>query len=218
MNSQNASLTNMIKQQLRTGDVLDEGILALYEELHRHAFVPVNMQPFAYSDMQLLLSHQQRMLTPLEEGSILQALKLRGDETVLEIGTGTGFLTALLSRLCSKVISVDIFESFTQSAQAILSKHHCDNIELITADGHQGWLDKAPYDVIVMTGAIETISETLRLQILPGGKLFTIVGKPPVYQAMLSSLDHDDNWTEQMLFETSIPPLINSIEADEFIF
>lgn len=210
--------TNMIKQQLRTGNVLDEKILALYERFPRDTFVPETMQNFAWSDMQLPLAHDQRMLTPLEEGLILQALQLNGHETVLEVGTGTGFFTALLSQLAKQVISIDYFQDFTESAQKKLAQYDCNNVELLTADGCNGWLDKAPYDVVIISGAIEAITETIRLQVVPGGKLCVILGKSPVMQCMLFTLDHDNNWTESLLFETCVPPLINKLKPKEFVF
>ena len=217
MTNHNAYL-NMVKQQLRTGDVLDETILALFDQFPREEFVPPSMQQFAYSDMQIPLNHQQRMMTPLEEGRILQALMLQGTETVLEIGTGTGYLTALLSRLCKKVISVDYFQDFIDTARVKLEKHHCNNVELIASDACYGLLDKAPYDVIIMTGAVDAITDTLRLQILPGGKLFAITGKTPVMKCLLFTLDHEGNWTQKMLFDTCIPPLINKLKPKEFVF
>ncbi|MGQ3891964.1 protein-L-isoaspartate O-methyltransferase family protein [Legionella sp. CNM-4043-24] len=209
---------NMIKQQLRTGDVLNDRILELYSEIPRDEFVPESMRNFAWSDKQLPLAHDQRMLTPLEEGRILQSLNLQGHETVLEVGTGTGFFTALLSRLCKKVISIDYFADFTEAAKRRLEQQQCDNVELITGDGCRGWLDKAPYDVIVMTGAVDAITETHRLQILPGGKLCAIVGEAPVMQCLLMTLDHDGNWTEDVLFETCVPSLIDKLKRKEFIF
>lgn len=208
----------MVKQQLRTGDVLDDTILALFEEFSREEFVPHAMRPFAYSDMQIPLAHHQRMMTPLEEGRILQALKLRGHETILEVGTGTGYLTAMLSRLGQTIISVDYFQEFTHTARKKLEQYNCSNVELITGDGCRGWLDKAPYDVVILTGAIETITETHRLQVLPGGKLVAIVGKEPVMQCLLLTLDHMGNWTQELLFETCIPPLINQLKPKEFVF
>lgn len=217
MTNQNAQL-NMVKQQLRTGDVLEEHILALFDEFPREKFVPESLQQFAYSDMQIPLPHQQFMMTPLEEGRILQALMLKGNETVLEIGTGTGYLTALLSRLCKKIISVDYFQDFTNAARTRLEQYQCDNVELVTGDGCRGWLEKAPYDVVIMTGATETITDTQRLQVLPGGQLFAIIGKEPVMKGILFSLDHDGTWTQKMLFNTCIPPLINKLQHKEFIF
>lgn len=217
MSHQNAR-TNMVKQQLRTGDVLEEKILSLYEQVPRHEFVPEQYSHFAYSDMQIPLGHGQRMLTPLEEGSILQALELKGNETVLEIGTGSGFFTALLSKLCKHVISVDYYASFTNDAAQKLSKHHCDNVELITGDASRGWLEKAPYDVVIFTGAVEKLTEGHMLQILPGGKLFAIEGKLPVMQARLYQLDHQGQWTNSLVFETSIPLLIDKLKPKEFVF
>lgn len=217
MSNQNARI-NMVKQQLRTGDVLNEAILDLFEIFPRHEFVPATMKQFAYSDMQIPLAHGQRMMTPLEEGQILQALNLEGHETVLEVGTGSGYLTALLSRLCKKVISIDYHADFTNEARFKLEKYRCTNIELITGDGCRGWLDKAPYDVIVLTGAIDALTETHRLQILPGGALIAIVGNEPVMQCRLLRLDHQGNWQEKLLFETNIPPLIDKLKPKEFVF
>ena len=217
MSNQSARV-NMIKQQLRTGDVLKESILDLYDLIPRHEFVPELYSQFAYSDMQIPLAHGQRMLTPLEEGTILQALDLKGNETLLEIGTGSGFLTAMLSKLCKKVISIDYFAEFTQNASRKLKAYDCNNVELITGDACRGWLENAPYDVIVMTGSIEKLSETHRLQILPGGKLFAIEGTQPVMQACLHQLDHNEVWTNSMIFETDIPPLVDKLKPKEFIF
>ena len=213
-----ATRMNMIKQQLRTGDVLNDKILELYNEIARDEFVPSQFQAFAYSDMQIELPHQQRMLTPLEEAKLLQALALKGHEVVLEVGTGSGFLTALLSRLCKKVISIDYYNDFTSHAAKKLEKHHCTNVELFTGDAHGGWLDKAPYDAIVFTGALETITESHRLQVLPGGQLFAIIGKEPIMQAQLHTLDHEGNWGSDVLFETNIPPLINKLKQSDFVF
>lgn len=218
MMSLNDAKINMVKQQLRTGDVLNEAILALFETIPREEFVPASMRDFAYSDMQIPLAHGQRMLTPLEEGRILQALSLKGDETILEAGTGSGYFTALLSRMCHKVISVDYYSNFTTEASAKLKRFHCDNVELITGDASRGWLEKAPYDVLVLTGAIDTITETHRLQILPGGKLVAIVGREPVMQCQLLTLDHQGNWHEKLLYETNIPPLIDKLKPKEFVF
>ncbi|MFI4918826.1 MAG: protein-L-isoaspartate O-methyltransferase [Legionellales bacterium] len=217
MNNHSARI-NMVSQQLRTGDVLNESILNLYNKIPRHEFVPNQFTHLAYTDMQVPLAHGQKMLTPLEEGIILQALELKGHETVLEIGTGTGFFTALLSKLCTKVISIDYYPEFTASAARKLLAHECNNVELITGDGCHGWLEKAPYDVVVFTGALEILTETQRLQIVPGGKLVVIEGKPPVMRACLYQLNHDETWQESLLFETNTPLLIDQLKPKEFVF
>ena len=217
MNVQSTRI-NMIKQQLRTGDVIDESILKLFREIARDEFVPTKYKDFAYSDMQLELPHQQRMMTPLEEAKILQALNLTGNETVLEVGTGTGFLTTLLSRKCKKLMSIDYFSDFTANAKINLNKYKCNNVELITGDAHKGWLEKAPYDVIVFTGSLEKLTETHLLQIVPGGKLFAIIGKAPLMQGQLHTLDKKGNWHKEVIFETNIPCLINEPKPNGFIF
>ena len=210
---------NMVKQQLRTGDVLNSAILDLYNEIPRDEFVPNQFKHFAYSDMQIELAHEQRMMTPLEEAKLLQALDLQGNEIVLEVGTGSGFLTALLSRLCKNVISIDYYASFTTLASRKLAAHQCTNVELYTGDACRGWLDKAPYNVMVFTGAIESLNDTHRLQLLPGGKLFAIVGVAPVMQGQLHSLDHHGSWHTEVIFETNLPPLIDKgNEGGNFIF
>jgi protein-L-isoaspartate(D-aspartate) O-methyltransferase len=217
MSNQSARI-NMIKQQLRTGDVLKDSVLDLYDLIPRHEFVPELYSHFAYSDMQIPLLHGQRMLTPLEEGLILQALELKGYETVLEVGTGSGFFTAMLSKLCKQVISIDCYPDFTHRARQKLEAHKCTNVELVTGDACRGWLENAPYDVMVYTGAVERLTETHRLQILPGGKLFTIEGKFPIMQARLYNLDHNGIWTDSMLFETDIPQLVDQLKPKEFVF
>lgn len=210
--------TNMISQQLRTGNVLDEAVLQLYVTIPREEFVPNEFKPFAYSDMQIALAHEQCMMTPLEEAKLLQSLQLQGHEVILEIGTGTGFLTALLSKRCQKVISVDCHASFTSQARQKLSEYQCHNVELVTEDASRGRFAQAPYEIIIITSAIEAITDTLRLQVLAGGKLFAIVGKGPVMQGQLHTLSHDGQWQEELVFETCVPPLIDTLKPKEFVF
>lgn len=218
MNSRTA-IINMVKQQLRTGDVLDEAILDLYESIPRDVFVPEAYKGFAYSDMQIPLAHGQRMMTPLEEGKILQALNIRPHEVVLEVGTGSGFFTALLSKLAKEVISIDIEPDFTVQAKKHLEEYECHNVTLITGDACHGWLDKAPYDVVIFTGSIEGLTKTLRLQVLPGGRLFAPIGEAPVMQGQMHHLDHNDEWEISVLFDTELPSLVDRLKPKkEFIF
>lgn len=216
--SKKTQVVNMIKQQLRTNNVLDETILNLYEVVKREEFVPYEYANFAYSDMQIPLKHHERMMTPLEEALILQSLKLTGKETVLEIGTGTGFFTAMLSHLAKKVISIDYHEDFIAQASRKLDEHHINNVELIHGDASQGWLEQAPYDIVVFTGALEQLTETHKLQVLPGGQLFAVVGKSPIMQGQLHSLDRDENWSISLLYETDLPLLLNKSKPEEFVF
>ena len=208
----------MIKQQLRTNNVLDQKILSLYDEFSREAFVPDAFKSFAYSDMQLKLDHNQRMMTPLEEALLLQSLSLNGHETILEIGTGSGFLTALLSRLGSHVTSIDCYPDFTTQAQKRLQDHQCHNVDLLTGNAALGWLDKAPYDVIIITGALPALPESLQLQVHTGGKLFAIIGDSPVMQGQLYHLNNVGIWHERLIFETNLPELINPQKQNDFVF
>lgn len=212
------SQTNMIKQQLRTGNVFDNRILDLIQNIDRDTFVPFDYRNFAYSDMQIPLAHQQRMLTPLEEGLILQALKLQGHETVLEIGTGTGYFSTLLSRCAKRVISIDYFDAFTQQAKKNAAAHGCSNIEFITGNGHNGWVNLAPYDAIVMTGGIPQLTDALKLQVCLGGKIFAIVGNRPVMAGNLYRVDHLNHWTNEVVFETDTPMLIDTSYQPSFVF
>lgn len=216
--SNHSARINMVKQQLRTGGVLNEAILNLYDTIPRHEFVPSTYEAFAYSDMQIPLPFEQRMLTPLEEGSILQALNLKGTETVLEVGTGSGFFTALLSKLAKQVLSVDYFQEFTINAGKKLEAHGCHNVTLVTADGSRGLLEKAPYDVMVFTGGLEKLTKTHSVQLLPGGKLIAIEGKAPVMQVRLYNMGAKEIDSGRLLFETLIPELINQIKPSEFVF
>ena len=125
-------------------------------------------------------------------------------------------MTALLSRLCKKVISVEYYSDFTQSAKRHLEQFQCNNVELLTGDGIHGWVDAAPYDVMIVSGAIDAIDETMRLQLAPGGKI--VVGRAPVMQAQLHELDHQGEWHKRVLFETNLPELINIAKSKEFVF
>ena len=208
----------MIKQQLRTGNVLDETVLNLFATIPREQFVPAAFKPFAYSDSQIELGHGQRMMTPLEEGLLLQALKLTGQEIVLEIGTGSGYLTALLSQLSKQVISIDCQVDFTRSAQQRLNTLQIHNVELFTDNAYAGWHDRAPYDIIIFSGAVHAITETHRLQLSTGGRLFAITGSAPCMQAKLIHQDSHGFWQENLLFETNLPALISKHKSNCFVF
>lgn len=208
----------MVKQQLRTGDVLNSSILGLYQTLPREHFIPRPYKQFAYSDYRIPLGHGQKMLTPLEEATILQALNLKGTESVLEIGTGSGYFTALLSQCAQHVVSVDYFPELTKHAAINLGRFHIDNVSLYTGDAHRGWMDNAPYDVIVVTGAIPRVDDIFKPQLMKHGKLFAIVGSPPAMHGVLFTLDDHDNWIQQILFDTYVDPLISHNETSKFTF
>ncbi len=209
----------MVKQQLRTGNVLKNNILSLYQSIPREYFVPRQYKQFAYSDLQIPLGHNERMLTPLEESTILQSLDLKGTEQVLEIGTGCGYLTALLSRISAHVTSIDCHQDLIKKAESNLTRFNIENVSLITGDGHKGLLDRAPFDVIVITGALLQLPDIFKPQLMKGGKLFAIIGNNEAMKGTLFQLDEHEQWQEQILFETNVPYLSASIkEGTRFKF
>lgn len=210
--------SNMVKQQLRTGNVLNNTILNLYQALPRDNFVPRIYKQFAYSDYKIPLKHQQKMLTPLEEATILQALALKGDETVLEIGTGCGYLTALLAQCAAHVTSIDYYEEITQQAQENLNKFNIENVSLHTGDAHRGWMEEAPFDVIVITGAIKQLDDIFKPQIMKTGKIFAITGTQPALRGSIFTLDSNEQWVEKILFDTCVEPLISNKTHATFDF
>lgn len=211
-------VVNMVKQQLRTCEVLCPKVLALFETLPREKFVPKDYADFAYSDMQIPLAHGQRMFTPTEEGKLLQALDFQGTERVLEVGTGTGFLTACLAKLAKEVVSVDYYQDFTDLARQNLAAFQFSNILLHTGDAFNGWMPDAPYDVIIFSGALRKVTEAQSIQLSNAGKIFAIVGEGAVMNAVLLSKNNELTWQDKLIFETEIPALINVHKKPEFVF
>lgn len=215
---------NMIKQQLRTCDVVDEEVLALLKNTPREHFVPAVYQAFAFADMNIPIGHGQVMMTPLEEAKIIQALHIQPKETVLEVGTGTGYMTALLAQLAKEVISVEYFADFCQQARIKIKQCHLENkAKILKGDASKGWPTMAPYDVIVMTGSIPILPEDLKSQLKEGGRLFAIVGVEPSMEALvversLKTSAGAQQWSVENLFETELPSLINAITKESFVF
>lgn len=217
MNTEEAR-TNMIKQQIHTWDVLDTEILDLIKNTPRELFVPPLYKELAFADINIPLDHGQAMLTPKEEARILQALKLKPQERVLEIGTGSGYFTALLAKQAKSVTSVDIFPEFTQQAAAKLFSLNIKNVELNTADAAQGYTQGAPYDAIVITGSLAYLPDVFRNSINLGGRIFTIIGQAPAMEAILLMYNSKKQWQNDMLFETVVAPLIHAKQPSQFVF
>lgn len=217
MNIEQARI-NMLGQQLRTWDVLDQHVLDIMGSTPREDFVPPIYRNEAYADMAIPLDHSQIMFTPKEEARLLQALAIKPTESVLEIGTGSGYMTALLARLARQVYSVDIFADFTEQARQKLRALTLSNIELWTGDAAHGWVQKAPYDVIIITGSMYALPASFRNCLKPGGRLVVILGEAPAMEAMLIARDKNNQWSEASLFETVVPALINAVEPPAFVF
>ncbi len=209
---------NMVEQQVRTWEVLDERVLELLETTHREDFVPVRYRKMAFTDMAIPLDHEQVMMKPVVEGRLLQALELQPDETVLEIGTGSGFITACLAQLASRVVSVDIYEQFTKETGAKLKEKEIHNVELETGDAMTGWQPEQAHDVVVVTGSVQDIPDHFRGWVNPRGRLFVVCGGGPAMEAKLLTKLNATEWREESLFETDLARLSNAEKAPEFEF
>lgn len=209
---------NMVEQQIRPWEVLDAKVLELLETTQREDFVPVRYRKMAFSDIAIPLDHDQSMMKPVIEGRLLQALELQPDETVLEIGTGSGFITACLAKLAKSVVSVDIYEQFTKEAAGKLKDKKLDNVELETGDVMSGWQPEQAHDVLVVTGSVEAVPDHFRGWVNPGGRMFVVCGESPAMEAKLLTKLNATEWREESLFETDLARLINAEKAPEFEF
>lgn len=209
---------NMIEQQIRPWDVLDQRVLDLIEQLPREDFVPKAYLTLAYADLNVPVGHDQVMMAPKVEARLLQSLAVRPQDAVLEIGTGSGYLTALLARSARHVYSVDIYPDLVEEAGRRLAAHGIDNVTLETGDAANGWNRHGPYDVVAVTGSLPILPEALRQSLKRGGRLFVIAGEPPVMEARLITRTGEQEWTDKGLFETVLPPLVNAPQPRRFTF
>lgn len=206
--------TNMLKQQLRARDVLDEQTLGVIEGTPREFFVPELYQQLAYSSMQIPLAHDQVMMAPEDEGIMIQSLGLTHTERILEIGTGTGYITALLAELGQEVVSVDIFPEFTERAGEKLKALGLSNVNLVTGDGARGWEQGGPFDVIVITGSLPSLPRFFQQNLKEEGRLYVILGVSPAKKVTLIRRAGKDVWSYERLAETKIPELIGASPAE----
>ncbi|MCI0507270.1 MAG: protein-L-isoaspartate O-methyltransferase [Gammaproteobacteria bacterium] len=212
------ALFNMIEQQIRPAEVLDAQVLQTIAEVPREYFVPSAYRQLAYSDTHIPLGNGQTMMSPIQEARLLQALNIQRSDTILEIGTGSGYLTALLAKLGKQVISIEIDQQLSKSAAQKLRQHGITNVTLEIGDASKGWGQHAPYDVMAVTGSLPVMCKDLQRQLKSGGRLFVIVGSAPAMSAMLITRISDNQWSEEELFETVIPPLINAEKPPQFVF
>ena len=214
--------TNMVEQQIRTWEVLDEDVLDLLYVVRREEFVPTEYRAFAFSDMEIPLyegaDEGERMMQPKMEARILQELAVRKNERVLEVGTGSGYLTALLAARGHYVYSVEINPKLKAFGEENLRRSGVENTTVQLGDAAQGWRTHAPYDVIVLTGSTPILPRTLVLQLKVAGRLFAVVGDPPVMEARLITSVGEDSCHTIDLFETCLAPLKNALQPARFEF
>ncbi len=217
----------MINQQVRAWDVLDTTVLDGLNEVARERFVPQQYASLAFADTAIPLAHGEHMMTPTIEGRVLQALGLSGGERVLEIGTGSGFLTACLATLATHVTSIDIYDDFLDSAKQSLQACDINNVELLQMDGMQE-LPEGSFDAIAVTGSIQSLDLRFVEALNPGGRLFVVTGNAPAMCATrISRIEdgrnegeqiEDDGWQSDILFETELAPLVNGGLPPQFSF
>lgn len=224
--------SNMIESQIRTWEVLDQRVLDTLAVTKREEYVPEKYRPLAFVDMELPIGHGEVMLAPKLEARMLQELTLKPDDRVLEVGTGSGYMTALLASLAGHVYSLELHADLSSSASAKLARHAVTNVTLEVGDGALGWLRYAPYDAILLTGSVPVLPPQLGSQLRPGGRLLAVVGDPPAMTARLvtcitpNALDHHGGalnnyggaWNDTGLFETCIAALRNVPQPERFVF
>ena len=209
---------NLIVQQIMPWHVPDKAILELLASVPREQFMPPAYKQLAFADLSIPLAHNQTTLPPKIEGRLLQALQIKATDKILEIGSGSAYLTALLAKCGRRVVSVEIYPELAEAASAKLSEHAIYNVTLECGDGIHGWHHDAPYDVIVLTGSVFTLEDGIKQQLNVGGRLFAVTGVSPVMHAKLITRVGDHDWDEVVLFETALPALQNSTQKASFSF
>ena len=216
MNTDYARL-QMVNQQVRGWNVYDQDVLKMLRTLPREDFVPADYESMAFADIAIPIGHGESMMTPTMEGRLLQALGLRGNERVLEVGTGSGFMTACLAKLGAHVTSVDIHEDFIDLAAGKLERAGIDNVELMPMDATQE-LPEGQFDAIAVTGSIQSFDPRFVEALDDGGRLFVVVGDAPAMEAKLIERKSEHDWQTVSLFETDLKPLVHGARPVEFSF
>ncbi len=206
---------NMVEQQIRTWEVLDQGVLDLLFTVRREEFVPPEHRSLAFADLELPLPGGQRMWAPKLEARVLQSLSVAAGDSVLEVGTGSGYFTALLASRARDVTTVEIDPHLAATAKARLTRHGFTQVRCEVGDGAQGFGTQR-YDVIVLTGSTPLLPEAVLDQLRPGGRVFAIVGDLPVMTARLVAWIAAGSRVTTDLFETVVAPLVNAAAPARF--
>jgi protein-L-isoaspartate(D-aspartate) O-methyltransferase len=210
--------TNMVEQQIRTWEVLDQEVLDLLYVVPREEFVPEQHRALAFSDLEIPIGDGERMWQPKMEARVLQELGIHKTDRVLEVGTGSGYLTALMAHRAAQVYSVEIKPALAAFGRRNLERHGAEHVTLEIGDAARGWESHAPYDVIVLTGSTPVLPRNFLEQLAPGGRLFAVVGEAPAMSARLVTCSAPGAWRSVDLFETVIAPLVNAEQPSGFHF
>lgn len=209
---------NMIEQQIRPWEVLDQNVLDLLARVRREDFVPPVYRSLAFADMEIPIGHGEAMWYPKIEARLLQALALKRTDRVLEVGTGSGYLTALMAAQAMQVVSVEIHPDLKEAAEAKLKAHGFANVQVKCGDAARDWAQDGRFDAIVLTGSTPLLPQAYLNRLNPGGRMFAVVGESPVMQAWLvTCVGHDARRTD-VLFETDLKALVNALQPERFVF
>jgi protein-L-isoaspartate(D-aspartate) O-methyltransferase len=209
---------NMIEQQIRPWEVLDQNVLDLLFSVRREEFVPAARQRLAFADAEIPLGHGAVMLAPKIEAHVLQAVQVKKHESVLEIGAGSGYMAALLAAHAAHVTTIEIVPELAEMARANLKRAQIDNVTVETGNGAGGLPAKAPFDVIVISASVQAVPQELLAQLKVGGRLFAIVGQEPVMEAQLITREGEAAFSTETLFETVTAPLTAIASVQKFTF
>ena len=217
--------TNMVEQQIRPWEVLDQDVLDLLYTVPREEFVPPSCRSLAFTDMEIPLEKNagegEKMWAPRIEARVLQALSVKRSDRVLEVGTGSGYLTALLAHRAAQVYSVEIRPALAAFGKANIARHGVENVTLEVGDGARGYPKWGPYDILVLTGSVPVLPRALLEMLAPGGRAFAVVGEAPVMSAKIVtriSPGGSAAFRTVELFETLLAPLANCEQPSRFTF
>ena len=210
--------TNMVEQQIRTWEVLDQDVLDLLYAVPREEFVPPSCRNLAFTDMEIPIGEGERMWAPKMEARVLQELAPKRSDRVLEVGTGSGYLTALLAHRAAQVYSVEIRPALAAFGQANIQRHGVDNVTLEVGDGARGYAKWGPYDIVVLTGSVPLLPRSVLESVATGGRLFAVIGEAPVMTAKILTCSTPGAFRSAELFETLLAPLANCERPSRFSF
>ena len=209
---------NMIEQQIRPWEVLDQQVLDLLFVVKREEFVPPAYKALAFADMEIPLGQGQVMLAPKVEARLLQELTIKKTDKVLEIGAGSGYMAALLAARAEHVVTVESNVGLAETARQNLAKAGVNNVTVEVGDGARGWSQRGPYDVIIVSGSLPQLPAELLKQLRVGGRLAVIVGEAPVMEAQLITCTAEGSYNTVNLFETVVPAISGLAAESGFSF
>ena len=208
---------NMIEQQIRTREVLDQRVLDALASLRREDFVPPAYRRLAFADAPIPIGHGEVMMAPSIEARMIQSLQIGAGDNVLEIGTGTGYVTALLARLGAWVVSVEIHPDLSAMAAQNLERAGIENVTLATGDALGSWRPAVAFDGVAVTGSLPVLTSLFHAYLKTGGRLFVVAGEEPVMEALLLTRVGEEEWARESLFETVLPPLVGARKPQRFV-